>query len=235
MKMAQGGRFDSIAGGLAVLLFLSGCAEMPSWIPFQGQTTDTLPGVVTPAQKIAQLKKLRLEAPENNAEFKRQAVAYLTKSIAAEPDPLIRSEIIKTLAEYPLPEAEPVLRAALEYPKPDPDAEVRIAACDAWGKRPGPAAAEVLAEVLKNDGELDVRLAAARGLGQTKEQRAIAALGDVLADSDPAMQRRAVLSLQNITEQDLGNNVERWQKFVKEENPRPAQPVSIAEKIKKMF
>ena len=214
-----------------MLLLLSGCEIMPSWVPFQGQTTDTMPGIVTPVQKMTQLKKLRLDAPESSPEFKRQVVDYLTQSIRPEPDPLIRSEIIQTLGEYPIPTAEPVLKAALQ----DTDADVRIAACNAWGKRPNAEAAELLAGILKNDTDQDVRLAAARGLGQTKDQRAIAALGDVLTESDPAMQRRAVLSLQTITGKDLGNNVDRWQKYVKEENPQPGPPVSLAEKFKKLF
>src|SRR5271157_3931841 len=227
--MAQGRRFQSIIGGLAVLL-LSGCEMLPSWVPFQGKTTDTIPGLVTPAQKMTQLKKLRLDARESNPELKRQVVDYLTESIRTEPDALIRSEIIKTLGEYPLPSALPVLKAALQ----DPDPDVRITACDALGKRPDADAAELLVGILQNDKVQDVRLAAARGLGQTKDQRAIAALGDVLTDPDPAMQRRAVVSLENITGKDLGNNVDRWQKFVKEEHPQPAGPLSIAEKIKKM-
>jgi hypothetical protein len=229
--MVQGRRFQTIVGGLAVMLLLSGCEIMPAWVPFQGQTTDTMPGTVTPAEKMTQLKKLRLDAPESSPEFKRQVVDYLSLSIRTETDPLIRSEIIQTLGEYPLPTAEPVLKAALQ----DTDADVRINACEAWGKRPSAEAAELLAGILKNDTDQDVRLAAARALGQTKDQRAIAALGDVLTESDPAMQRRAVLSLQTITGKDLGNNVDRWQKYVKEENPEPAKPESIAEKFKKLF
>jgi hypothetical protein len=230
INMAQGRRFLSIVGGLAVML-LSGCEILPPWIPFQGQTTDTIPGLVTPAQKMTQLKQLRLDAPESSPQLKRQVVNYLTASIRTEPDPLLRSEIIKTLGEYPLPSAGPVLKAALQ----DPDIEVRIAACDALGKQPDAESAELLAGMLKNDAEQDVRLAAARGLGQTKDPRAIAALGDALADTDPAMQRRAVMSLENITQKDLGNNVERWEKYVKEEHPQPAKPESIAEKFKKLF
>jgi HEAT repeat protein len=213
------------------MLLLSGCAEMPAWIPFQGDRTDSIPGLVTPAQKMTQLKKLRLDAPESNPQQKRQVVDYLTNSIGTEPDALIRSEIVKTLGEYPIPSAEPVLKAALQ----DPDTDVRIAACDALGKRPTAESAELLIGMLKNDTEQDVRLAAARGLGQTKDQRAIAALGDLLADTDPAMQYRAVVSLKTITGQDFGNNVDRWQQYVKDGNPKPAEPTSIAEKWKKLW
>jgi HEAT repeat protein len=229
--MAHGRRFLSIVGGLSALLFLAGCEALPAWVPFQGPISDSMPGVVTPVQKMTQLKKLRLEAAEATPEFKRQVVEYLTANIRNEPDALIRSEIIRTLGEYPLPTAKPVLKAALN----DKDLDVRIAACEAWGKLGDADSAELLAGVLKEDADQDVRLAAARGLGQTKDQRAIAALGDVLTETDPAMQRRAVLSLENITGKDLGNNVDRWQKYVKEENPQPAKPVSLAEKIKKLF
>jgi HEAT repeat protein len=209
------------------MLFLSGCAEMPAWIPFQGQRTDSIPGLVTPAQKMAQLKKLRLDAKESSKQQKEQVAAYLTKSISAEPDTLIRSEIIKTLAEYPTPSAEPVFKAALQ----DDDMDVRVAACEALGRRPSAETTELLIGMLKNDTEKDVRLAAARGLGQSKDQRAIAALGDVLGESDPAMQYRAVVSLKSITGQDLGNNVDRWQQSVKDGSAKPAaEPESLADK-----
>jgi HEAT repeat protein len=205
---------------------------LPAWVPFQGQTTDSIPGLITPAQKRLQYKKMRLDASEANPEMKQQIVEYLTKTIRTEADAELRADIIKTLAEYPLPSAEPVLEKALQ----DPDADVRIAACEAWKKLPNAHAADLLVGVLKNDANRDVRLAAARGLGQTKDKRAIDALGDVLADNDPAMQHRAVLSLQSITgREDIGNSIDRWQKFVKEENPQPAEPVSIADKFKIRF
>jgi HEAT repeat protein len=231
--MAYCRRFASIIGGLAAIFFLAGCEILPNWVPFQGKTTDTIPGLVTPAQKMAQLKKLRLDAPETSPEFKQQVVDYLTGWLAQdEKDPLIRSDIIKTLGEYPLPSVVPVLKVALT----DSDSDVRIAACNAFAKVPNADMAEIMIDILQKDANQDVRLAAARGLGQSKDQRAITALGDALADSDPAMQHRAVLSLQNITQKDLGNSVDRWQQYVQNENPKPAaEPVSIADKLKQTF
>ena len=46
--------------GLAAVT-AAGCAELdflPSWVPFQGPASDQLPGVVTPAERIAELQKL---------------------------------------------------------------------------------------------------------------------------------------------------------------------------------
>jgi HEAT repeat protein len=92
-----------------------------------------------------------------------------------------------------------------------------------------------LSELLKSDVDTDVRLAAARALGQTHDQAAVAALGAALEDRDPAMQYRAVQSLQELTGKNLGNNVERWQQYVRGEAPKTQEPTSLAERFRKMF
>ena len=81
--------------------------------------------------------------------------------------------------------------------------------------------------------DADVRLAAAKALGETKNREAVAALGEALDDSDPAMQYRAVLSLKQVTGKDLGNDVNRWQQYVKGEPPEPTP--SLAERIRRLF
>jgi HEAT repeat protein len=212
-------------------LLMSGCADMPAWVPFQGPRTDTMPGVVTPAEKIAQLKKLSSEASKSDSQARQRIVEQLVSSIRTETDSLIRAEIIRTLGDYPEPSSDAVLKAALN----DPDADVRIAACEAWGKRADAQAACLLAPVLSSDANRDVRLAAARALGKSKDQQAVTALGDALVDSDPAMQYRAVLSLKEITGKDLGNNVDQWRQYVQQQQPQPTQPASIVERSKTMF
>jgi HEAT repeat protein len=93
----------------------------------------------------------------------------------------------------------------------------------------------MLGGVLTGDIDKDVRLAAARALGHTKHPTAVAALGDVLEDDDPAMQVRAVKSLRKITGEDLGNDVNRWRQYVKRELPQPDNPTSIAERLRRLF
>jgi HEAT repeat protein len=230
MNAAIGRQILTLALGILALL-LPGCADMPAWVPFQSPRSDDLPGVVTPAAKIAQLKNLSSEAAKSDQETRHRVVGQLVTAIRSETDPLIRVEIIRTLGDYPDPVADSVLKAALN----DPDADVRIAACEAWGKRGDAQAAALLAPLLTTDVNQDVRLAAARALGKNKDPQAIAALGDALSDSDPAMQYRAVLSLKEITGQDLGNNVDRWRQYVKEGHTQPAQSASMAERLKKMF
>lgn len=210
-----------------------GCAdfgETASWLPFQKETSDELPGVPSPHQRIATLQELARKAPVTEAEERAEISARLAASMPAEEDPLIRAEMVRTLAEYPGAEAEQVLRAALS----DPDADVRAAACEAWGKRGDATAAKLLGGVLGGDVDRDVRLAAARALGHAKDPAAVAALGEVLQDKDPAMQYRAVLSLRKITGKNLGNDVNRWREYVKSGPPKPAESISIAERLRRM-
>ena len=123
----------------------------------------------------------------------------------------------------------------LEATLDDPDADVRAAACEAWGTRPGADATEVLVRTLASDVDIDVRLAAARALGQTGDPAAIEALGHALEDRDPAMQYRAIESLREITGEDFGNDANRWRQYVRGETPDPPQPVSLAERLAPWF
>ena len=90
-----------------------------------------------------------------------------------------------------------------------------------------------LSEALRGDVDADVRLAAAKALGETKNTAATAALGEALNDSDPAMQYQGVLALQKVTGKDLGDDVNRWQQYVKNGQPEPT--LSWAEQIRRLF
>ena len=228
------------ASSQRILLFLcglaavtvAGCADLdilPSWVPFQGPASDQLPGVVTPAERIIELRKLSDAAASASAAEKQRISQQLADSIRTEKDPLIRMEIIRALGRYPGPAADAILKAALG----DADTHVRVVACEAWGKHGDAQAVKLLSEALRSDVDADVRLAAAKALGETKNREAVAALGDALADADPAMQYRAVLSLQQVTGKDLGDDVNRWQQYVKGEQPEPTP--SWAEHIRRLF
>jgi HEAT repeat protein len=218
-----------IGGLLAVTM--AGCADLdlPSWIPFQGPAADKVPGVVAPSERIAQLRILSDSAAKSSPEERKRISDQLASTIREEKDPLIRLEIIRTLGRYPGESADAILKAALS----DDDVQVRIMACAAWGKRNDAQAVQLLSESLKADVDMDVRLAAARALGETKNSAAVPALGEALNDSNPALQYRAMLSLKATTGKDLGNDLQRWQQFVKGEPIGP--PPSMAERFRRMF
>jgi HEAT repeat protein len=218
--------------GLAAMT-AGGCADLdflPSWVPFQGPSSDTMPGVVAPRERIAKLKKLSETAASATPAQRQQVSEELAASIRTEKDPLIRLEIIRTLGRYPGQSADAILKAAMS----DSEARIRVVACEAWGKRNDANAVALLSEALRSDVDADVRIAAARSLGETKNPAAVAALGEALSDTDPAMQYRAVLSLKQTTGKDFGNNVERWQQYVKgERSQEPA--ASLADRAKGAF
>ena len=159
-----------------------------------------------------------------------QVAVELAQQYTDEADPLLRAEIVRTLAKFPTSTATAKLHAALS----DSDSDVRLAACQAWGQRRGPEATAALAETLNRDSDLDVRLEAARALGTTHDPAAVAALGLALEEKDPAMQRRAVESLREVTGKDLGNNVDNWRQYVKGEAPTNSTP-SLAERFWHLF
>jgi HEAT repeat protein len=185
-------------------------------------------GVVAPYARIADLKKLREAAPAASPPEKERICQQLSAEIRNEQDPVLRGEILRTLAEYATPSAWPVLRVGVS----DPDADVRVIVCGIWGKRGDAEAAKLLAEVLKSDADRDVRMAAARALGLSHDLSAVAALGSALDDTDPAMQYRAVASLRQVTHQDLGNDVEKWRAYVKNS---PAGPVENPSMVGRVF
>jgi HEAT repeat protein len=230
MTGASGRRILLLCCGLAAMT-MAGCADMdilPSWVPFQGAPSDELPGVVTPAQRITQLRELSNKAGQSSEAEKQRISQQLAESIKTEKDPLIRMEIIRTLGRYPGPAADAILKAALA----DADTHVREIACEAWGRRRDADAVKTLGNVLQSDVDTDVRLAAAKALGETRNKDAVAPLGEALSDNDPAIQYRAVLSLEQVTGKDLGENLGQWQQYVKGEH---SEPPSLAERIRHWF
>ena len=91
-------------------------------------------------------------------------------------------------------------------------------------------AVKLLVELLRTDVNVDVRLAAAKALGETRSPAAVAPLGDALADTDPAMQYQAVLAVQQATGKDFGDDVGRWQRYLKD-GQQP--PPGLAEQIRR--
>ena len=214
----------------------TGCADVNRssrvalW-PFGGQKSDTVPGVTSPAERISVLRKMGEKAAWAQPGEQERISGELAVAFQGESDPLIRIEIVRALSKYPTATAASTLGAALD----DSDADVRLAACAVWGDRGGQEAAANLSRVLASDVDTDVRLAAVQALGIAGHPDSVAALGDALEDRDPAMQYAAVQSLREVTDQDFGNDVGRWRQFAKGEVPRPAEPISVAERFRRLF
>jgi hypothetical protein len=149
-----------------------------------------------------------------------------------ESDSLYRIEIVRALGASSSPAAEGGLRKAMQ----DPDNDVRIAACAAWRKQGGEAAAKVLSEAVVGDTDRNVRIAAAKALGELKDPSAMRSLGIALEQGDPAMQYACVESLKNISGRDYGNDLSAWQELAAGGQPAvEEEPPSIANGIQSIF
>jgi HEAT repeat protein len=147
-------------------------------------------------------------------------VQELVVSVRTESNPLLRAEVVKTLAAFPIVQAEEGLRLAIE----DPIVDVRIVACEAWSQRGGVEALRQLIETLNSDTDADVRLAATRGLARFPSSEAIRALATALNDPDPALQYAGAETLKAVSGQDYGYNISAWREFVQGREPSVAAP-----------
>ncbi|MEX2185333.1 MAG: HEAT repeat domain-containing protein [Pirellulales bacterium] len=168
----------------------------------------------TQSQKIALVHSLRekLRAAPEEAEL---AAAELAQRIQTETDPAVRIEIVKALGDTRSASATAVLRAGLGYPRPDPDAEVRVAICESWGHIGGDEARSMLASALANDTDGDVRIQAACSLGEFKDSGNMQSLAAALEDSNIAVQHYAMQSMKSVSGQDFGEDAKAWREYAR--------------------
>jgi HEAT repeat protein len=211
------------------MALVCGCAstnEMATWWPWHqpDQSADLARYGPVSWQKIEQLKELRkLES----AAIDESALAGQFRS---ETDPLVRLEIVRTLAHVPTPTAGAVIAAALQ----DPDVDVRVTACQEIGKIGGEQASRLLGETLAGDTSVDVRIAATKALGQMRDPQAVPLLVVALEDPDPALQLRGMEAMRLASGKDLGNDVNRWREYALRPDP-DAPEESLAAKMRRLF
>lgn len=183
----------------------------------------------TADQRIEKLSARAKEAKAAGANAVAGFTAELAREMLAEHDPRVRCDILSIAAEFDTPAALAICRGALE----DPEDRVRLAACDAWGRRGGEEAVKLLALRYQTDQEMDVRLRAIRRLGDAKDKTALPVLAKALEDADPAVQYRAVAALKQVTGRDLGDDVNKWRAWIADPESEPEW--SIAETFRKVF
>ena len=214
-------------GCLCLPFCLLGC-QSASWYDLAGEPPDVVPGVTPPAKRIEQYAELAASADSMSTTEQERVARRLSKEIISEKDPMMRGRIVSTLASFPTETGRGVMRRALR----DPDHQVRLAACEAWGRLGTAESVELLSQTLRRDADVDVRLAAARALGETGDPAAVDALGKALADKDPAMQYRAMQSLAQVTGKDL-ETVGAWRSYIS--SGHPPQTPSLAERLGDVF
>lgn len=224
------------AAALVVACAMAGCAS-PGWWKKPKMPWDKSDATTKAAEKYGPTADQRIESLTSRAKEAKKAggaaaVAFtdeLARTMLAEHDPRVRCDILSIAVEFDTPSALAICRGALE----DPADRVRLAACDAWGRRGGAEAVKLLAYRYETDAEIDVRLRAVRRLGDVKDKSAVGALAKALEDGDPAVQYRAVAALKQVTGRDLGDDVNKWRAWVADPDSEPEW--SIAETFRKVF
>lgn len=202
-------------------LALAGCAKddipdpfeiLPAWGPFAEKNTS---GIKTPAERMEELREQAKQGKNRPANEREQLAAQLGQALPNETDPLVRSEMVRTLGAHACPMAAQALRQATQ----DTSTDVRIACCEAWGTYGGVEAVSVLSGVVSGDEDPDVRLAAVRALGETGESGAVQALQPALEDDDPAMQLMAANSMRAVSGRNFGNDINAWREYAAGREP----------------
>lgn len=219
----------------SLLVCGSGCADSNFTVPSIWKEGDDRAELAkygpTAGQRIEELQKLAKEASGYSPALQEQMAQDLGRRMQSERNPLVRAELIRTLANYPTQSSRTALTAALK----DPDRKVRIACCEACSKLVGTDSVQLLGGVVATDADIDVRLAAVRALGASSDPGAIAAISPALEDSDPALQFLAVQSLRSVSGENLGDDVNAWRQFVQARQQSGQPPASIAQGWRRFF
>jgi hypothetical protein len=210
-----------------------GCAQTAAWkMPWEDSSRAERVKEkygLTADQRVDEVTELAAAARGEGGPREEAFTADLMRTMLAEHDPRVRVKILEVATTFETPSALSICRGALE----DPDAMVRMAACDAWGGRGGDEAVQLLSHRYQTDTDIDVRLEAVRMLGAVDDEAAIPALARALEDPDPAVQFRAVASLKQVSGRDFGNDVNRWRAWANDPASEPEW--SMAETFRKIF
>lgn len=218
-------RFMFISG-----LCLVGCAGPLPWKDAKQIALEKERYGLTADQRIKELRQQAQEARNATPAAQAAFTKELVSTMLAEHDPRVRARIIGLAAEFNEDAARAICVGGLD----DPDAMVRMAACDAWVEIGGSDAVRHLANRYRSDDDIDVRLYALRAIGDLGDDEAVPVLAEALEAADPAVQYRAVAALKDVTGEDLGNDVNVWREWAA--NPDAPRPTwSLAEAWRKLF
>jgi hypothetical protein len=181
--------------------------------------------------RIVEYRKIASTIRGFSPELQDTLAQDLALEFEHETDPLYRIEIVRAMGPSTSPAAEGGLKKAIK----DPNSNVRMAACVAWRKRGGAAAAKALSEVLVGDTDRIVRISAARALGDLKDPSTMRSLGLAMEQGDPAMQYACVEALKSISGKDYGSNLSAWQELAEGGQPPEEPSPTLAKGVRSLF
>ena len=193
-----------------------GCAEGPLWR--SGKYSPWARSKWAAEEQIADTffarKRTMTEAVASvvgaPVEDQQRVAQTISEVVLRDPVLLLRLHGVNLLGKLSCPLAIQTLQDASKDNNPD----IRIAAVKSWQAMESQTAISQLQNIIGSDTNIDVRLAATRALSNFSGQQAVSATSLALDDQDPALQLRAVESLQKITGEPIGRDVSKWKQYV---------------------
>lgn len=182
-------------------------------------------------RKVQELADLRGRAAKLTPEEQQRYSTELAVEIQREKAVVMRTELVRTLAEFRTPQA----RNAIQLASTDADPYVRRAAVVALAKTPDAEALQILSQTLANDTDTDVKLVAARELSKFKDPQAAKALATLVDDNNPALQQTAMDSLRVVTGKNYGYSASAWREYMQGGTPTPPPAPSIAQQFRENY
>ena len=202
--------------------------------------SDTIPGVLKPAERIAMIRLKGENGRKSDYETKKELMEQLLEEYVNSPDPLVRQEVVTASAKI-FASSEEDGRSDLSLSKGfdlvkhaamrDEDPFVRREACRVIASWQKPESAITLRHIARNDTDKDVQLQAAQSLASFSDKDTIETLGSLLDNRQPALRYQAMQSLKTCTKQNYGNDVHRWKQYLAGDIPDPVHSPSLAKRL----
>lgn len=219
-----------------------GCSAKWSDKPLFPPRTDTIPGILTPAERIMMIRLKGENGRRGDVKLKGEMLEQLVEEYVNSPDTVIRQEVVTAAAKLyisfreedglntsALPEAFDLIKYAAMR---DEDPFVRREACRVIAGMNREESGSVLRHVVRNDLDKDVQLQATQSLAAFPCQDTTETLGNLLDHRQPALRYEAMQSLKVCTKQDFGNDVSRWKQYLNGETPTPDYAPTLAERLR---
>ncbi|MDR1385480.1 MAG: HEAT repeat domain-containing protein [Planctomycetaceae bacterium] len=216
---------------VASVFFQAGCqtdSQLAVYIPFNSARPDTIPGILTPAERIEMVRLKGENGRLADPQTQKMMVEHLTKEYADSPDPVLRQEVVKAMERLNNSEGFALFKYAAMK---DEDPFVRRAACRAVASLLTKESAAVLRHVIRQDNDKDVQLQAIKSLAAFDDQDTIVVLGELLESRYAALRYQAMQSLKSCTKQDYGDDVRRWKQYIAGQTPDPPEKLTFSQRL----
>lgn len=163
--------------------------------------------------------RLREAWPTLSPADRESAITDLAEKFERTTNQTLKLEYLRTVASASEPSVVPMLIQATG----DRSLLVRTAACDALKGRANAEAQGRLRDLAESDSSIDVRLAAIRALEGDASDGTFASMKRLLEDDDPAIQYRAMATLEATTGKEYGRDSRAWLAYLNGDEPEIRQ------------